>query len=423
MVNDRSVIALSDLSERADSAGNRAEVSDDLLLARFVDQWDESAFRDLVNRHGPTVLGVCQRILRDAHASEDAFQATFLLLVRKAGSVRKRGSVGPWLYGVAQRVALEARGIAARHRMVSLAPEPDGVDDQDGRDQGELYQILHEELGRLPEKYRAPLVLCYIDGLSHDVVAQRLGWPLGTVRGRIARGRDLLGSRLIRRGLAPAAVLFALSLLSETARAVPERLRKATVRAATRVAAGEGAAGGNIPARIANLEERVSMAMRLTSLKWAAAIAFGLVLPVTALAAILPATLAVADDAAKNKAEREKLQGTWMPASAESEGQTKDGGSDHERLKIDGDTLFVMDQAQIAMKATIKLDASKSPMEMDFVFEEGKFAGKTALVIYMWDGENLKFCATEPGTDQRPTAFKTEAGDKRMMMVLKRQNP
>ena len=170
------------------------EVPDALLLDRFVDQWDQAAFGDLVRRHGPMVLGVCRRIIGDPHAAEDAFQATFLLLVRKAGLVRKRGSVGPWLYGVARRVALEARGAASRRRVPApLDPEVARVDDHEGLERDELHAALHEELGRLPEKYRAPIVLCYIEGLPHEAVARQLGWPLGTVRTRIARGATCWG--------------------------------------------------------------------------------------------------------------------------------------------------------------------------------------------------------------------------------------
>jgi RNA polymerase sigma factor (sigma-70 family) len=129
------------------------EVSDVVLLDRFVEQWDQAAFRDLVRRHGPMVLGVCRRILRDPHAAEDAFQATFLLLVRKAGSIRKRESVGPWLHGVAQRVAREARGIAARRQTPAiLGPAVSAVGNHDDLERDELYAALHEELGRLPEK-------------------------------------------------------------------------------------------------------------------------------------------------------------------------------------------------------------------------------------------------------------------------------
>src|SRR5882757_4181057 len=135
MPNDDQIASLSRSSGPLVASWSGEEVPDALLLDRFVEHWDEAAFRDLVRRHGPMVLGVCQRVLRDPHAAEDAFQVTFLLLVRKAGSVRKRGSVGPWLYGVARRVALEARGATSKRQVPArLDPEVPGVDDHDHDD-------------------------------------------------------------------------------------------------------------------------------------------------------------------------------------------------------------------------------------------------------------------------------------------------
>jgi RNA polymerase sigma factor (sigma-70 family) len=397
-------------------------VSDTLLLDRFVDQWDQGAFRDLVDRHGPMVLGVCRRILQDPHAAEDAFQVTFLLLVRKAGSVRKRESVGPWLYGVAQRVALEARGAAPRRQMpVGLDPEAPEVDDHDGIERDELHAALHEELGRLPEKYRAPLVLCYLEGLPHDAVAQRLGWPIGTVRGRIARGRDLLGARLTRRGLAPAAVLLALGLLPETAAAVPVRLVETTVRAAARVAAGEKVPRGEVPARVVDLERKVRKAMRLTGLKWAAASVLAVVVTGAGVAAVLPGALAAADDKDKVKAELKKLQGTWVDVYAEKAGEKLEKVGENQ-MKFEGETFSVWHDGHVEEKGTIKLDPSRNPMEIDLQFQDGKHAGQTALGIYAWDGEELKLCGAGPDAGARPTDFTTTTRD-RFLVVLKRQGP
>jgi RNA polymerase sigma factor (sigma-70 family) len=398
------------------------EVSDALLLDRFVEQWDQAAFRDLVRRHGPMVLGVCRRILRDPHAAEDAFQVTFLLLVRKAGSVRKRESVGPWLYGVARRVALEARGAALRRQVpVRSDPEAPGVDDHDGLERDELCAALHEELGRLPEKYRAPLVLCYIEGLPHEAVARRLGWPLGTVRVRIARGRDLLKARLIRRGLTPAAVLLALGLLTKTAAAVPPRLVEATVRAAARVAAGEEVPRGEVPARVVDLERKVRKAMRLSGLKWATAFALAVVVTGAGVAAMVPGALADGDDAAKVKAELKKFQGTWVDVYAEKAGKKQEPVGDHQ-LKFDGETFSVADHGRVEEKGTIKLNPSKNPMEIDLRFRGGNNEEKTVLGIYTWDGENLKLCWGEPGGGTRPTDFTTtpEGG---FLVVVKRQDP
>jgi RNA polymerase sigma-70 factor (ECF subfamily) len=402
------------------------EASDGLLLSRFVEQWDEAAFRELECRHGPMVLGLCRRILRDAHAAEDALQATFLLLVRKAGSVRKRESVGPWLYGVARRVALEARGDPSRrHEPVRVDLAAPGVDDPDGIDRDELHAALHEELGRLPEKYRAPLVLCYIEGQTHEAVARQLGWPLGTVRGRVARGRDLLGARLTRRGLAPAAVLLALSLLRETEAAVPPRLADATVRAATRVAVGENAPRGDVPVRVAVLERKVRESMQLARLKWATALALGLALTGAAGAALAlgpgVGVLAVADDTSRASAELKKLQGTWVAVSSEESGTKNDETGEHS-MRFDGETFALLEHGEVHDRGPFRLDPSRDPMAMDITFEEGKMKGKTGRAIYAWDGELLKFCgAIEP--KERPTDFTTQAGDDRLLVVLKRQNP
>ena len=423
MVNNDQTASLSRSLEPLVPAWYGDEVSDVVLLDRFVEQWDQAAFRDLVRRHGPMVLGVCRRIIGDPHAAEDAFQATFLLLVRKAGSVRKRGSVGPWLYGVARRVALEARGAASRRRVPApLDPEVARVDDHEGLERDELHAALHEELGRLPEKYRAPLVLCYIEGLPHEAVARQLGWPLGTVRVRIARGRDLLGARLIRRGLTPAAVLVVLSLLPRTAAAVPARLVEATVRAATRVAAGEKGPRGDVPARVVDLEMKVRNAMHLTGLKWATVISLAVIATGAGVAALVPRALAAADDAAKVAAELKKLQGTWLFASFEQAGVKKEVQGNEEQLKIEGESFSIWHDGHVEEKGKIKLDLSKDPMRIDLQFQEGKHEGKADLAIYAWDDANLKLCWVRDG-DKHPSEFATKPGDKCVLVILKRQDP
>jgi RNA polymerase sigma factor (sigma-70 family) len=398
------------------------EVPDALLLERFVEQWDQAAFGDLVSRHGPMVLGVCRRLLDDPHAAEDAFQATFLLLVRKAGSVRKRGSVGPWLYGVARRVALEARGAASRrHAPLSLDREVPGVDDRDGLERDELHEALHEELGRLPEKYRAPLVLCYIEAQTHEAAARQLGWPIGTVRVRIARGRDLLGERLTRRGLTPAAILLALGLLPKTEAAVPPRLAEATVRAAARVAAGEEVPRGDVPARVVDLERKVRKAMHLTRLKWAAAFALAAV-ATGAVTTMVPRALAIVDDKSKSDAELKKLQGTWLITAFERAGEKKEGNGEGEQLQIEGDSFSIWHGGHVEEKGKIKLDPSRSPMEIDLQFLDGKHEGMTDLAIYAWDGETLKLCWGKQGS-KRPTDFTAKPGDDRILLFLKCQKP
>jgi RNA polymerase sigma factor (sigma-70 family) len=241
--------------------------SDAQLLQRFVSQRDESAFELLVWRHGPMVHGVCRRVLRDPHDADDAFQATLLVLARKAASICERDSVGGWLYRVAYRVALRARdGASRRARHERGVPELPAVagPHSAGPDE-ELRGVLDEELNRLAEKHRAPVVLCYLEGLTNEEAARQLRCPVGTVKTRLAQARRLLGQQLARRGLAPAA----LPLL---AAAPPAALVGAIVRAAV----GRGSAGA-VSAHVACLTEGVLRAMMVTKLKLTAvAVAVGL---------------------------------------------------------------------------------------------------------------------------------------------------
>jgi RNA polymerase sigma factor (sigma-70 family) len=230
---------LRDLASRA--AG---DATDGQLLGRFITHREESAFAALVGRHGPMVLGVCRRLLHH-HDAEDVFQATFLLLARKAAAVRNWESVGSWLHGTAYRIAARARADAARRRQRERRAEDrlpaDPAFEAAWR---ELQAVLDEEISRLPEKYRAPLLLCYLEGKTHEEAARQLGWPPGTVKSRLARGRDRLRQRLTRRGLSLSAEAFAAVLAVNTASAaLPPRLASAVVQAALRFAAGQPTSG------------------------------------------------------------------------------------------------------------------------------------------------------------------------------------
>ena len=202
------------------------------LVTRFADRRDEAAFAELIRRHGPTVYGVCRRVLGHAHDAEDAFQAVWLVLARRAGDVHPPGSVGNFLYGVAVRTATKARSLAAkrRQRLMSAAkPEPvvDPPADSD------LRAVLDEELGRLPDKLRAAVVLCDLNGKSRSAAAAELGWPEGTVAARQAKGRTMLADRLRRRGVALSAAALAAALAPEaTAASVPAALAHDALAAA-----------------------------------------------------------------------------------------------------------------------------------------------------------------------------------------------
>ena len=252
--------------------GALAEQTDRQLLERFARTGDEVAFGALVQRHGPLVLGVCRRVLGHVQDAEDSFQGTFLVLARKAGQLAWEDSIKNWLHGVAYRVALKARaqGLRRKHKERSAGAPAPGALESSWED---LRSILDQELSALPPKYRAPLLLCYLEGKTRDEAAEELGWTSGSVKGRLERGRELLRARLLKRGLPLSAVLCA-SLLAETAAtaAVPAALAGATIEAGLAFASG---ATGIVCSTAYHLAQGVLHAMLITKIKTAV---FGTVL-------------------------------------------------------------------------------------------------------------------------------------------------
>jgi RNA polymerase sigma factor (sigma-70 family) len=237
-------------------------LTDGQLLGQFVARRDEAAFATLVRRHGPMVFSVCRRILRNAHDAEDAFQATFLVLARKASRLRDREAVGSWLYGVAYRAALGARASGLRRKtkeqQVETMPHSLVVPHEG---QSELLAVLDQELARLPEKYRLPVVLCELEGRSRKEAARQLGLPEGTLSSRLATARKTLAKRMAGHGPAvTGASLTALFASEAGAAVVPGPLVISTVRAA----------GGVVSAGVVALAEGVLKAMLLTKIKGAA---------------------------------------------------------------------------------------------------------------------------------------------------------
>ena len=248
----------------ADSGGVS---TDRQLLQRFADHHDQAAFLQLVQRHGPMVLGVCRRWLGNCHDADDAFQATFLVLVRRAGALPWQDGIGPWLYQVAHRVVRKARTSAARRRTlereVSAMPAETSTEEP-AVDQQEVQQQLHEELDRLPAKYRAPLVLCYLQGKTHEEAAVELGWPRGSMARRLDRAQELLRDRLTGRGVTLASGVAVL-LANEQAAfpAVSPSLLAATVENAALIDAGSPI----LSAAITSLMEGVLRAMYFSKLR------------------------------------------------------------------------------------------------------------------------------------------------------------
>lgn len=256
--------------------GTLAGLKDDQLLERYLSRRDESAFEALVNLHGPMVLGLCRRMLHDPRDVEDAFQATFLILVRKASSIRDPSHLSNWLYGVAYRVAVRARTNTLRRRGRETAVGDLEVATVPGTmDSLEIGPVLDQELNRLPQKYRAVIVLCYVKARTHDQAAEELHCPVGTVRSRLARGRDLLKRRLTQRGHAPTAAILGSGPLSPTpflSEAVPSSLASATVCAALGFSSHKTIPAGAAAASALALTQGVLTTMKFAQLKWIALI-------------------------------------------------------------------------------------------------------------------------------------------------------
>jgi RNA polymerase sigma factor (sigma-70 family) len=248
------------------SVGTLGGLTDSQLLDRFLTRVGDDAkdaFAALVHRHGPTVQGVCRRMLPAAHDAEDAFQATFLVLARRAASIKRREQLGSWLYGVAVRTAKEARRRAARQREIERQMmNVSRFESEPPEDRNDLVLLLDEELYRLPERYRAALVACELEGKSRREAAGQLGIPEGTLSTHLARGRKLLRERLLRRGLTLGVGPLAGAPLPSFEPSIPERLMEPLLQAAMGYRPGCGTAG-TISQPISSLAERVIKTMFL----------------------------------------------------------------------------------------------------------------------------------------------------------------
>jgi RNA polymerase sigma factor (sigma-70 family) len=393
---------------------NVVDVPDAELLRRYLAGRDPSALEPLVRRHGGMVLGVCRRVLGNRYDAEDAFQATFLVFVRKAGSVRPGALVGPWLYGVATRTALKARALAARRqareKQVDVLPD---VAAPAKTAVADWLPLLDREVAALPAKYRLPVLLCDLHGLSRTDAAGQLGLREGTLSSRLARARTLLRRRLSKRG-AGAAVLVAAVLFptatSAAPAAAPAILVETTVRAATAFAAGTA-----LTSPPALLATAVLAGWRRARLAVAAAVLVSLALLGGVGLLLLrpggPAMVTVI------RADREKLQGDWVVTAMTVNG--KDAG--WEEVVAQNKLQFRGDQVNLPFDSDYILDPKAHPKRIDMTCRILPPPNNFMLGIYEVNGDELKLCLGAPGRDDRPKAFVTEPATGRTLMILKRR--
>jgi RNA polymerase sigma factor (sigma-70 family) len=426
--------------QMCDAAG----MTDGQLLDCFVGLRDEAAFETIVRRHGPMVWGVCRRVLVGHHDAEDAFQATFLVLVRRAASVVPREMLANWLYGVAHQTALKARANAARcmshERQVTAMPEPAAREQDLWHD---LQGVLDRELSRLPDKYRAAIVLCDVEGKTRSEAARQLGLPEGTLSGHLSRGRTMLARRLTRRGVALSSTVLA-SMVSQGAApaCVPASVLSSTIQIASLWTAGQTARAGVISASVVALAEGVLKTMLLNKLKTVMAVllVLGVLLGGTTLARQIqtgeqekdpkskPAlaertAAALPEDDVRLKRDHRGLQGTWRLVKLEVNGvelpfailQPKEGAfAVFVRAKL---TINFMETKEY----TFKLDPARKPTAIDLhPLEDVK---KTLPGIYRLAGDDLTLCFCQGGKQVRPSAFADywKAGSYIALLVFKRE--
>jgi RNA polymerase sigma factor (sigma-70 family) len=423
--------------------GDGAGLTDGRLLEDYLSRRDEAALTALVRRHGPMVWGVCRRVLRNYHDAEDAFQATFLVLVRKAASIASRDLVANWLYGVAHQTALKARATAAkrkgRERQVTEMPEPAATEPDLWRD---LQPLLDEELSRLPDRYRAVLVLCDLEGKTRKEAARQLVVPEGSVAGWLARARAMLAKRLVRRGVVLSGGALATVLAQKVAPAgVPTSILGSTIKAVTLVAAGNVVATGMVSVKVAALTEGVPRTMLVNKLK---AVMGVLLVAAGCLGGIGAAaglgrqqdSARKADSEAKQaeakataeKAMQERLQGTWKCVSVHCGGVKSEPDLTH---TIKGNTWETKLDGRVVQSGTFKLvDLDASPKQIDSVitFAEaevvGERKGKTCEGIFLLDGDSLFVCASDDADKYpRPKVFFTQEGDGCCAGLFKRIDP
>ena len=396
-------------------------LTDGQLLECFVSHHDEAAFAALVRRHGPMVWGVCRRVVGHAQDAEDAFQATFLVLVRKAATLRPRELVGHWLYGVAHRTALKAQAVAARRRqrerqvpIMPTAEIPPLVAD-------DWLSLLDRELARLPEPYRVPIILCDLEGRTRRDVARQMKLPESTLSNRLTAARRMLARRLARQGVALSAATLSAALVADASAGVPGRLLVAAVRTAAKDAAP------SLP--VIALSEGVLKTMLLNRLKVAT-----LVLAFVGLlglgASILSETRADppadADQSANRKiTDLDKLQGSWLMLAIMYDGRLEPAQATAEegkRWTFHGDKFLCtrLNTPGQVIEATFKIDPSKEPKLFDHNAANGDYAGQDIPGAYQFVDDFL-IIRDDMNGKKRPKAMSWGSGSGGRIMIFGRE--
>jgi RNA polymerase sigma factor (sigma-70 family) len=432
--------------------------TDGQLLDSFIQRKDKAALATLVRRHGSMVWGVCSRMLRSHHDAEDAFQATFLVLVQKAATLPDMEMVGNWLYGVARQTAVRMRALAARRgvraRQVPVMPEPTAAEQSIWND---LEPILYEELARLPQKYRVLIVLCQLEGKTLKDVARQLAIPLGTVASRLATARAMLAKRLCRRGVVvPGVLLGAVVSPPAVSACVPLALVSSTIKTIALAMVGQGVEEAASPT-VAALVRGVTKAMFMSKIKCVLAVALviGLALGGGVVGVRLlgvPAAVAqqpggggpghpgaaggkkeLAGQPPANQDENPKsvarkdlnlLQGTWLVVGVEEGGNEVEAALKETFVVKGGKMTYCRDgKAEVTMKITLM--PGKTPKAIDLEFtDDGKEKGLKNHAIYELAGDRLKLRMNDKfggnSVDERPTEFSTTNGKEAVLFILKR---
>jgi RNA polymerase sigma factor (sigma-70 family) len=456
--------------------GDAAGLRDDELLARFANHRDEAAFAALVERHGRLVFGLCWRVLGCTHDAEDAFQATFLVLARKAPALGRPGSLAGWLYGVANRVARRMKTQRGKRSETERRVAPSAAAEPADLSLHELKTVLDEEIERLPATQRQPLLLCYLEGLTQDEAAAQLGWPRGTLKRRLEKARAILRGRLTRRGLTLAAALVSTLPASDgLAAAPPKGLPGTLARAAALFACKKPLPAALASAHIVTLAEGVLKTMLATKLK-SLLVALTIIIVLSTGAVLFaqprpapvegtaqptdqvqvsktdqppreqpPREQAKKDQPPKDEQKKDqprlrgdaaKLQGVWDIVEIEAmEMATKGEGA---TITFDGDGCVIRYGPGSHLKGKFKLDESQKPGWIDLAYYEvSSAAGQPALAAptvgaYKFDGDALILALGVPaGSPEanglpkagRPVGFDTSPGTGAMVLRLVRRDP